>query len=62
MKELVTGIFFIAVGVLFGSISLTYTVGTLSNMGSGYYPLIFSAILISVGAANILRKIINGRN
>jgi hypothetical protein len=62
MKEIIIGIFFIAVGLLFGSISLTYTIGTLSNMGPGYYPLILSVALIVLGIVNILREVIYGHN
>lgn len=60
MKEIIIGIFFITVGLLFCGISLTYKIGTLSNMGPGYYPLILSVALIVLGIVNILREVIYG--
>lgn len=56
MKTIATSLFFIIVGSVFAYTSYNYNIGTLDNMGPGYYPLMFSLILIAIGIINLLRE------
>lgn len=53
-KNLLIGLMFTAISILFGSIALTYNVGTLSEPGPGLFPFIVSALLAVVGVASII--------
>lgn len=54
------GILFLMVGLafLFGAADLD--IGTTSNMGEGYFPVLLSLLLISVGLG-VLWKVVRGR-
>lgn len=54
-KNLVTGILFIVIALLFNFISTTYTVGTLDNPGAGLFPFIVSAMLLGIGIITVIR-------
>lgn len=48
-KNLATGIFLSLFGLLFASMSLTYPLGSIANMGPGLFPLGVSLIIICSG-------------
>jgi hypothetical protein len=56
-KKFITGILAILIGSFFAVNSLTYSVGTTSNMGPGYYPLAISVIIISVGVIFLIKAV-----
>ena len=55
-KNLVRGLFFLAISLIFGVQSLHYTIGTLSRAGSGLFPLIVSSFLFLIGVITVLRS------
>jgi hypothetical protein len=56
-KDFVTGILFFCVGIFFQIYSRSYHLGTLSNMGPGYYPSLVSGLLTVIGLVLILKNI-----
>jgi hypothetical protein len=49
-KDLLSGVFFIAVGLLYGGIALTsLQIGSAFNMGPGYFPMALSSVLVVLG-------------
>jgi hypothetical protein len=55
VKEIVTAIFFICVGIFFLFNGTAYHVGTASAMGPGFFPLVLSIAMISLGIAILIR-------
>jgi len=49
MKDLLTGLLFLTVGVIFGVSSWNLSVGTSADMGPGYFPLLISSVLSVIG-------------
>lgn len=60
LKDLLSGLIFIAVGLAFGYAALGYTIGTALRMGPGYFPLILSGIIIVLGLVILVQSIIDG--
>lgn len=56
-KELYTGILVASVGVVFVLISFSYPLGTASNMGPGYYPLLVAIITVAAGLSLIVKSL-----
>lgn len=54
-RELAISITFILFGSIFLAGSLFYEIGTLGEMGSGYFPALISSILILLGFLNFIR-------
>jgi len=54
MKDVFVGIFFVIFGLIFLILSLNYSMGTISSMGPGYFPLIISTFLILIGILIII--------
>jgi hypothetical protein len=48
-KDTISGLLTILVGILFALVSWTYNIGTATNMGPGYYPLLLSILLVALG-------------
>lgn len=60
LKDLGSGLFFCAVGVLYGSISLvSLPIGQVFNMGPGFFPIMLCGILLVIGLALVLRSLRN---
>ena len=57
-KETLTGLLFFSLGSLFFLYSIKYDIGTLTNMGPGYFPTGISLILLFLGLIKILKSII----
>jgi hypothetical protein len=55
-KKLLTGILFIAIGLLFNFISMTYTIGTFSDPGPGLFPFYVSVALMAIGAITVFNS------
>lgn len=55
-QDLILGLFFAAVGAISASIAVTYSFGTSSRMGPGYFPLIISSLLTVTGLAVLVRS------
>lgn len=58
VKDLKSGAVFAGFGILGVVLSLDYDMGTLSNMGPGYFPLLVSGSLTVVGLFLCLRALI----
>jgi hypothetical protein len=53
-RNLLRGLFLVAISLAFGLLSLRYPVGELSRAGPGLFPLIVSSILFIIGAISIV--------
>ena len=61
LKDLGSGLFFSAVGVVYGSISLVnLPAGQVFNMGPGFFPNMLSGILLLIGLTLVVRSLRNG--
>jgi hypothetical protein len=58
LPDLISGLLFVVIGVVFFWASMGYTIGTSSNMGPGFFPGLMSALLIFVGVLIFLRSIV----
>jgi hypothetical protein len=54
-RDLVAGCLFLAVGAAFFVLAQQYEVGTARRMGSGYFPVVLSLILMAIGLATAAR-------
>jgi hypothetical protein len=54
-QDLALGIFFAAIGIVAGSIAVTYPIGTPSRMGPGFFPVAISVLMTLTGIATLLR-------
>jgi hypothetical protein len=61
MKDILSGALFIFIGLIFFYKSHSYPMGTYSNIGPGYFPMLISIVLISIGLILII-KTFYGRN
>ena len=55
MKDILTGVLFIFIGLLFFYKSSSYAMGTYSNIGPGYFPILISIMLILIGLIMIIK-------
>ena len=60
LKDILAGSAFIAFGVAFAAVALTYEVGSTVEMGPGYFPLALGAILALIGVLIIAKGFISG--
>ncbi len=58
LKDILAGAIFIAFGLAFAGGALTYDVGSLTNMGPGYVPLVLGVLLAGLGGLIILKGFI----
>jgi hypothetical protein len=55
-QELAVGAIFVAIGLLFGGLTLIdLDIGVARRMGPGYFPVVLSGLLIAIGIAVALR-------
>lgn len=60
-KDIGAGVFFIAVGLLYGVITLmALPIGEAVEMGPGYFPIVLSGLLIVLGLAIAVRGFLHG--
>ena len=55
-RNLVRGLFLIAISLFFGLQALRYPVGTLSRAGAGLFPLMVSGLLLLIGLITAIRS------
>lgn len=55
-KNLVRGLFLIAISLAFGLTSLRYPIGTFSRAGPGLFPLLVSSLLFLIGLITVVRS------
>lgn len=54
-RNLVRGLFLIAISLAFGLQSLRYTIGGFSHAGPGLFPLMVSSLLLLIGLITVVR-------
>ena len=55
-RNLVRGLFLIAISLAFGLQSLRYPIGQFSRAGPGLFPLLVSSLLFLIGAITVVRS------
>jgi len=51
VRDVLAGLIFIAFGLTFAGISITYELGTALRMGPGYFPFVLGLLLVLLGLA-----------
>lgn len=59
-KDMASGLFFIAVGLLYGGIASYLPFGSALRMGPGYFPILLSSLMILFGAIIAFRALKSG--
>ena len=60
LKDILAGSVFIAFGLFFALVSLTYEVGSPLNMGPGYFPLVLGGVLVLLGIVIVAKGFVAG--
>lgn len=60
LKNVLSGLIFIGIGVAFAYASLGYEMGRAVRMGPGYFPLVLAGILILFGAIIFVQALFSG--
>ena len=60
-RNLVKGVFLVAISLAFGLGSLRYPMGSFARAGPGLFPLLVSSLLFLVGAAVVVRALLSER-
>jgi len=60
LRDLVAGLVFVAFGLAFAGIALTYDLGTALRMGPGYFPLLLGSLLALLGIAITIEGLVRG--
>jgi len=60
VRDLLAGLIFIAFGLTFAGISLTYELGTALRMGPGYFPFVLGLLLTLLGLAIAIEGFLKG--
>jgi hypothetical protein len=55
-RNLVKGLFLIAIALIFGVGSFNYSIGHTARAGPGFFPLLVSSVLFLLGAAMVVRS------
>ena len=55
-RNLVRGVFLIAISLAFGLVSLRYPIGQFSRAGPGLFPLLVSCLLLLIGLITVVRS------
>jgi len=55
-RNLLRGLFLIAISLLFGIWSLRYQIGAFSRAGPGLFPLLVSGLLLLIGVTTVVRS------
>lgn len=58
-SDLVAGAIFVAIGGVFALASLRHDLGTLLNMGPGYFPLVVSLVLLALGISTVVKAFVS---
>jgi len=57
-RNLLKGIFLIAIALSFGVGALRYSMGDFSQAGPGLFPLLVSSVLLLLGLATVIRSLV----
>jgi hypothetical protein len=57
-KQLLSGLFFILLGGGAASLSLRHSLGTMTRMGPGYFPLLIGSLLALIGVVVTIRSLL----
>ena len=60
LRDVLAGVVFVAFGLAFALIALTYDVGTTGRMGPGSFPLVLGIVLVVLGAAVVVKGFVAG--
>ena len=60
-RNLLKGLFLIAISLVFGLTSLRYPMGSLGRAGPGMFPLLVSSLLFLLGVATVVRALLTER-
>jgi hypothetical protein len=60
-RNLVKGLFLVAISLAFGLGSLRYPMGSFARAGPGLFPLLVSSLLFLVGVAAVVRALVSER-
>ena len=55
-RNLVRGLFVLAIALTFGLVALGYPIGSFSRAGPGLFPLLVSCLLFVIGAITVVRS------
>lgn len=55
IKDILSGLIFVAFGVAFGYAASSYELGTAFRMGPGYFPLLLAGALVVLGVAIVIK-------
>jgi hypothetical protein len=55
-RNLIRGLFLLAISLAFGLQSLRYPIGELSRPGPGFFPLLIASLLFLIGVATTIRS------
>jgi len=55
-RNFIRGLCLMAIALLFGLVSMNYTIGQLSRSGPGMFPLMVSSILFLIGLLTVVRS------
>lgn len=58
MKDIIAGLLFIFIGIFFKYHSQSYSLGSVSDMGPGYFPNLISTLLLVVGIILTIKSLI----
>lgn len=57
LKDILSGLIFVAFGIAFGYAASGYELGTAFRMGPGYFPLVLAGALVLLGAAVVFKGV-----
>src|SRR5688500_8254082 len=58
IKDILSGLIFIGIGLAFGIAAASYEIGTALRMGPGYFPLVLAGAMVVLGAAVLAKGLI----
>ena len=62
LRDLLAGLIFVAFGLAFAGVSLTYELGSALRMGPGYFPLVLGSLLVLLGMAITVEGLVRGED
>jgi hypothetical protein len=60
-RNLLKGLFLVAISLVFGVTSMRYPMGSLGRAGAGMFPFLVSALLFLLGVATVVRALLTER-
>lgn len=56
-RDVLAGLLFVSIGLVFAVVSATYRIGTPANMGPGLFPLCLGVLLTVLGSAVVIKAL-----